>query len=79
LPAASPWASLLHFSSKDLAMNKNLTPANEKQVLALIQNDKIKGEWQAHAYLFNKNHADVTISRFHGVPVSTVKAARYYW
>lgn len=60
-------------------MNKQLTAANEKAVTALVQNCRVKGQWQALAERFGKGRADAKIAKEQNVPVSTVQAARYYW
>ena len=60
-------------------MNKSLTEANKKQVLALVQESSIKTMWQSTAKADGKLAADRLVARKTSLPVSTIRAARYYW
>jgi hypothetical protein len=59
--------------------NKNLTAANEAAVQALQLDPTAKTRWQAVAATSTKRVADLYISTHWRVPLSTVRAARYYW
>jgi len=60
--------------------NKNLTAANEKQVLELIQNSAAKALWQCEAWFRGGiEAADRIIANKYKVGIKAVKAARYYW
>lgn len=60
-------------------MNKKLTAANEKSVMALIQDNEAKAAWQAEKSFGTVANADRVIAKRNGVSINTVKAARYYW
>jgi hypothetical protein len=60
--------------------NPHISMANMRSVLALQQNLTAKHEWQCEAN-FRGGYAvaDRLIAKKYGYPVSTVKAARFYW
>lgn len=59
--------------------NKNLTAANEAEVLKLVQNVNIKAEWQCLADYKGRCIADVEVCKKYELKLSTLKAARFYW
>ena len=61
------------------AQNRYLTAANEKLVTRLIQDNEAKTRWQAVAQYRGKAAADICIANLRCQPITTVKAARFYW
>ena len=59
--------------------NSYLTAANEKRVLRLIQDMEAKTRWQSVAASRGKAAADTYIANLRCQPITTVKAARFYW
>lgn len=59
--------------------NKNATAANEADAQRLICDCKTRAIWQVTAEQFGKARADRRVAKMHGLPLKTVRAARYYW
>lgn len=61
------------------ARNRYLTAANEGRVLRLIQDGEAKTRWQVVAASRGKAAADTCIANLRCQPMTTIKAARFYW
>ncbi len=60
-------------------MNRNLTEKNAAAVNKLVQDNRLKAMWQAVREQHGVKKADTYISNRTCQPLSTVRAARYYW
>ena len=65
--------------TKNERTNRYLTAKNERDVMALIQDREAANRWGAVAEVRGKKAADTYLSNLKCKPLTTVKAARFYW
>ena len=61
------------------ANNPYLTAKNEINVNKLSTNTTLKARWQIMVYQQGKAYADKVLAQYVNLPVSTIRAARFYW
>lgn len=66
-------------SSLQVRTNRALNEKNAPEVLALIQDCRIKAMWQARREQFGISQATRTVALDCNIPANVVNAARYYW
>ncbi len=59
--------------------NKSLNEKNRVTVFTIVSDAEVQAKWESVYKLTNAATADVETSKFTGLPISTIKAARFYW